>query len=135
PLPGTSGTLPHPPSYSLPVNPGVTGGITTGGFETGPLSGWTASGTTAVVNTGAHTGTFAAQLGSSGPTTPSSLTQTFTAGTGTSTLTVWYNVSCTDTRKHDWATGTLRDNTTATTTTVLPKPGTSAAGWRTPSPP
>ena len=127
---GTSGALSHATSYSLTVNPQITGGITNGGFETGDLSGWTASGTTAVVNTGAHSGTYAARLGSTGPTTTSSLKQTFTAPTGTSTLTVWYNVACTDTLRHDWATVTLTDNTTATTTTVLPKTCTSGAGWR-----
>jgi serine protease len=38
-------------------------------------------------------------------------------------------VVCTDTVTYDWATATLKDNTTGTTTTVLPKTCTNNGTW------
>jgi hypothetical protein len=120
----------HTTGYTLTVtNPG---GIVNGGFETGTLSGWTASGpATGVTTSGAHSGTYAALLGSTSPTNgASSINQTFTAPTGSSQLSFWYNVTCPDTVNHDWATATLKDNTTGKTTTVLPKTCVASSGWR-----
>ena len=37
---------------------------------------------------------------------------------------------CPDTVTYDWATATLKDNTTGTTTTVLAKTCTQGAGWK-----
>ncbi|MEV6056217.1 hypothetical protein [Streptomyces sp. NPDC052107] len=109
---------------------GSGGAITNGGFETGSLSGWTSSGTTSVVSSGAHSGTYAARAGSTSPTNDnSSIAQTFTAPSGTSTLGFYYNVTCPDTLTYDWATATLKDNTTGTTTTVLAKTCVSSSGW------
>ena len=109
----------------------ITNVIKNGNFETGNLTSWTATGTTGVVSTGAHSGTFAARLGSTAPTNGnSSIVQTFTAPTGAPKLTFWYNVTCPDTVTFDWATATLRDNTTATTFTILPKTCTNGAGWK-----
>ena len=98
-------------------------GITNGGFEAGSLSGWTSSGASAtVVSSGAHSGTYAARLGSTSPTNgDSSIVQTFTAPSGTTTLSLWYKMTCPDTVTYDWATATLKDNTSGTTTTVLAK--------------
>jgi hypothetical protein len=102
--------------------PPPPGGITNGGFETGSLSGWTAAGTTSVTTSGPHGGTYAAQLGSTSPTNgDSSVTQTFTAPAGTSTLTFYYEMSCPDTVTYDWFTATLKDNTAGTTSTVVAK--------------
>jgi hypothetical protein len=104
--------------------------IVNGGFETGNFSGWTASGaSTTVVNTGAHSGTYAARLGTTTPTNgDSSIAQSFTASGG-GTLHFWYNVTCPDTVTYDWATATLKDNTSNTTTTVLAKTCVSSSGW------
>jgi hypothetical protein len=110
---------------------GGGGGITNGGFETGTFSGWTTSGaSTSIVSTGAHSGSFAARAGSTSPTNGNSnIVQTFTAS-GTS-LSFWYNVTCPDTVQYDWATATLRDNTTGTTTTLLPLTCVNpTSGWR-----
>jgi hypothetical protein len=110
---------------------GGGGGITNGGFETGTFSGWTTSGaSTSIVSTGAHSGSFAARAGSTSPTNGNSnIVQTFTAS-GTS-LSFWYNVTCPDTVQYDWATATLRDNTTGTTTTLLPRTCVNpTSGWR-----
>ncbi len=105
--------------------------IVNGGFETGNLSGWTASGAaTGVTTSDPHSGTYAALLGSSSPTNGnSSIAQTFTAPSGSSHLTFWYNVYCPDTLTYDWATATLRDNTSRTSRTVLPKTCNTNNTW------
>ncbi|HZP29736.1 MAG TPA: hypothetical protein VFC99_12340 [Acidimicrobiia bacterium] len=112
-------TLGAPPAPSSIVN---------GGFETGNLNGWASSGT-AGITTLSHSGNYAAQLGSSSPTTTSSLTQTFTAPSGATTITFWYFNYCPDSVTYDWATATLRDNTTGTTTTLLSPTCSALPAW------
>jgi hypothetical protein len=104
-------------------------GITNGGFETGNLSGWTATGTNAVV-TGGHSGTYAARVGSTSPFLgDASISQTFTTGSAGGSLSFWYKVVCTDAVTYDWATATLTDTTTGTTTTLLAKTCTNNGTW------
>jgi hypothetical protein len=125
---GTSTT--HTTAFSLTVNGTGGSGITNGGFETGTFSGWTTTGTTSVVNSGAHSGTYAAQLGSTSATNgDSTAAQTFTVPSGSNTLSFWYDVTCPDTVTYDWATATLKDNTSNTTTTVLAKTCVASSGW------
>jgi hypothetical protein len=126
---GTEGTATHSTTVAVTVTPAGGSGITNGGFESG-LSGWTSVGTTAVVTSGAHGGTSAARVGGTSATSgDSSVSQTFTAPSGSSQLTFWYQVHCPDTITYDWATATLKDNTTGTTATVLPKVCTNAGTW------
>ncbi|MGZ3714087.1 MAG: hypothetical protein ACXVA4_01590, partial [Ktedonobacterales bacterium] len=40
-----------------------------------------------------------------------------------------YRVVCPDTVTYDWATATLKDNTTSTTTTILAKTCTNTGAW------
>lgn len=104
-------------------------GVVNGGFETGSLSGWTAVGS-ALATTPGHSGTYAARLGSTVATNgDSSLSQTFTAPAATTALSFWYSVQCPDTVTYDWATATLKDNTTAVTTTVLARTCSSTGAW------
>ncbi len=127
---GTEGSAAHSTSVTVTVSStGGGGGITNGGFETGNLSGWTTSGTTSISST-AHSGTHSAQVGGTSPTNgDSSINQTFTAPGGTSTLSFWYQVRCPDTLTYDWATATLKDNTSGTTTTVLAKTCSNSTTW------
>ena len=128
---GASGSA----SFTWTISSSGGGGgnaIVNGGFETGSLSGWTASGAlTGVTTSGPHSGTHAAILGSTSTPTNgnSSIAQTFTAPSGSSHLTFWYDVLCPDTVTYDWATATLRDNTTGTTTTVLPHTCNNKNAW------
>jgi hypothetical protein len=105
--------------------------VSNGGFETGSLSGWTSAGTTSVVNSGAHSGTYAARVGGTAPTNgDSSIAQTFSAPTGSTQVSFSYSVTCPDTVTYDWATATLNDTTAGTTTTVLAKTCTNGQGWK-----
>jgi len=116
-------------ALSAPPPPPPPSPIVNGGFETGSLSGWTTTGATAVSTT-AHTGSFSAMVGSGSPFNgDSSIAQTFTAPAGSTKLSFWYQVHCTDTVTFDWATATLKDNTTNTTTAVLGRTCTNSGAW------
>jgi hypothetical protein len=70
-------------------------------------------------------------LGSASETNgTSSIAQAFTAPTGSSTLTFWYDVACPGSVSHEWATATLKDNTTGATTTPLPRTCAANSGWK-----
>src|SRR3989454_3509650 len=121
---GTSAT--HSAAVTLTVT--ASSGITNGGFESG-LASWTGAGSTAVATT-AHSGASAAKVGSSSPFNgDSSVAQTFTAPSGGGVLSFWYRVVCTDSVTYDWATATLRDNTTGTTTTLLARTCSNTGVW------
>lgn len=126
---GTSGATSHAASVSWTIagGGGGGGGLTNGGFESG-LTGWTSSGSTGTSTT-SHTGAASAQVGSASPGTDSSLAQTFTLPSGATALSFWYQVVCTDTVQYDWATATLKDNTSGTTTTLLAKTCTNSGTW------
>jgi hypothetical protein len=128
---GTGTDVTHTTTISLTVNPaGGGGGVTNGGFETGDFTGWTRVGSSSI-STSSHSGTYAAVVGSTVPTNgDSSVAQTFTAPSGANTLTFWYKVVCPDTITYDWATATLKDNTTGQTTTPLPKTCTNNNTWK-----
>ena len=127
---GLSGSLIHSAGVSLVVNPKPASVIVNGGFETGDLGGWTPSGATSTSTT-SHSGTYSTQVGSASPFNGnSSVSQTFIAPTGTGhTLSFWYRVVCTDGVTYDWATATLKDNTTNTTATVLARTCTNNGSW------
>ncbi|RAG85126.1 hypothetical protein DN069_13440 [Streptacidiphilus pinicola] len=123
---GASGST----SFSWTVNPvGGGNGVVNGGFETGSFSSWTTTGNAAVTAGAAHSGSYGAMLGLTTPSNTSTAAQTFTAPTGSTKLSFYYNVTCPDTVTYDWATATLKDNTTGTTTTVLAKTCVSNSGW------
>ncbi|MFD5544591.1 hypothetical protein ACFWIJ_44065 [Streptomyces sp. NPDC127079] len=109
---------------------GGGGTLTNGTFETGSLSSWTTSGSTSATASAAHSGGYGAMVGSTGPTNASSVSQSFTAPSGTSKVSFWYDVTCPDTVSYDWATATLQDTTAGTTTTLLAKTCTQGAGWK-----
>ncbi|RAG86284.1 hypothetical protein DN069_07445 [Streptacidiphilus pinicola] len=108
---------------------GTGGGVTNGGFESGSFTGWTTTGNATVIAGAAHSGSYGAMLGSTNPSTTSTAAQTFTAPSGSSQLSFYYSNNCPDTVSYDWATATLKDNTTGTTTTVLTKTCDPSGAW------
>ncbi len=126
--PPTSGSPTPSPTSSTPP---PSNAIVNGGFETGDFTGWTRTGTTSIVSSPVHSGTHAVLLGSTNPTLgDSKVAQTFTAPSGATALSFWYNIHCPDEVIYDWATATLKDNTTGTTATVLGKTCTLNQGWK-----
>ena len=127
---GAGASATHTTAVTLGVTAPSSGGMTNGGFETGNFTGWTTVGTAAVVSGGAHSGTYSARIGGTSPTNgDSSISQTFTVPTGQTLLSFWYQVHCPDTVTYDWATATLQDNTTNTTTTILARTCTNSGSW------
>jgi serine protease len=126
----SSGTASGSTTFSWTVSTSGGGnGVTNGGFETGSFSGWTTTGSASVSSSAKHSGSYGAMLGSTSPSNTSTAAQTFTAPSGSTKLSFYYNVTCPDTVTYDWATATLKDNTTGTTTTVLAKTCVSSSGW------
>ncbi|MDE3228489.1 MAG: hypothetical protein KGO05_01310 [Chloroflexota bacterium] len=122
------------PTYTLyddvATSAAVTNPVVNPGFETGTFSGWTTAGAATSISTTAHSGSYSGQAGSTSATNgDSSISQTFTMPSGSSTVSFWYQVVCPDTVTYDWATATLKDNTTGVTTTVLAKTCSNTGTW------
>ncbi|MCW3045635.1 MAG: Peptidase propeptide [Actinobacteria bacterium] len=125
---GTGASATHTTTISLTVLGPSVAGITNGGFESG-LAGWTSTGTTANSTT-AHSGASSGMAGAATPTNgDSTLAQTFTAPTGAAALSLWYKMTCPDTITYDWASVTLKDNTSGTTATPVARFCTTNATW------
>ena len=94
--------------------------VQNGGFESGNFSSWTTAGQSeSVVNT-AHTGSFAARLGSTSPTNgDSTMRQTVTVPAAGATLTFWYQPHCPDTLTYDQEQMQVRNTSNAVLLTVL----------------
>lgn len=115
-------------SVTTPSAPAPTNVIVNPGFENG-LTGWSNSGVRTTVSGTSHSGSSSALLGSSAPKkVESKLIQSFTAPTGTSTLSFWYDMTCNDVVKNDFAKATLYDLDTRKTVTIM-KVCTKGAGW------
>jgi hypothetical protein len=96
--------------------------VQNGGFETGSLSSWSLSGAyfPHISSTSHHTGSYSAQIGSTGPVNGNSmLTQTVVVPSGSSTLSFWYQPHCTDTVTYDQIQAQIRNTSGTTLATVL----------------
>jgi hypothetical protein len=102
------------------------------GFETGNLNSWTAGGAyIPLVATTAHTGSYSAQIGSTGAVSGDSrLTQNVTVPAGTSTLTFWYQPHCTDRVAHDQIQAQVRDAAGTTTLATMLNVCPAKTAWK-----
>jgi hypothetical protein len=121
---GLEGSITH--STTITVNVAVKT-IVNGDLETGDLSGWDQAGVVSIVHL-AHSGAYAAQIGSSSASADSYLDQTFAVPATGGKLTFWYWMSCSDKVKNDWFTVTLLDGITGVLTTVQ-SPVCTKTGW------
>ncbi|SEM44962.1 putative Ig domain-containing protein, partial [Streptacidiphilus jiangxiensis] len=80
-------------TWTISTSGGGGNGITNGGFETGSFSGWTTTGNAAVSTSAKHSGSYGAMLGLTTPSNTSTAAQTFTAPTGSTKLSFYYNVT------------------------------------------
>ena len=128
-----SADMPAQTSFAWDVTaPG--GGIVNGGFETGTFYGWTTSGAaTSIVSSRHHSGSYAGEAGSSDPASgsgESDISQNFTVPQADGKLSFWYRQTCPgDDVIIAWATATLTDNTSGTTTTPLQPTCVNGSGW------
>jgi hypothetical protein len=126
---GTGASATHSTTVGLTVTTPGTSPIVNGNFETGNLTGWGTHGTAGVSAT-SHSGAHAAIVGATTATNgDSSIAQTFTVPASGGTLSFWYNVYCPDDLIYDWATATLHDNVTGTTTTLLARTCNTNNTW------
>ena len=104
----------HSATFALTVTGGPQGGndIVNGDFETGTLAGWTSTGTTSVITSPVHGGSYAAKAGAGNGT----LSQTFTAHQ--TSLSLWYVQMCGQSA-FGFSTITLADNTTNASQNLL----------------
>lgn len=115
-------------SLSLVVRALLSNPFTNPGFELTNTSGWTSTGATSATSSYPRSGAYSAQVGASTPLVGTAqLSQTVTAPTGATKLTLWYRITCPSTR--DYALVTIVNNATAKTTTLL-KTCTNNQGWK-----
>ncbi len=116
---GTAASATHTTTVSLTVTAPPT--VANGGFETGNLTGWSASGNYLPrVVTSAHSGSYAAQIGSTAASKGNStLTQKVKVPSGSPVLTFWYQPRCKDTLKNDQIQMQIRSTAGSKLATVL----------------
>ncbi|HEY6963374.1 MAG TPA: hypothetical protein VI408_15930 [Gaiellaceae bacterium] len=95
--------------------------VQNGGFETGSLASWATTGAYLPVVVGtAHTGSYAARVGSTSAVNGNStLTQTVTVPAGSPQLSFWYQPHCPDTITYDQIQMQVRSTSGSTLATVL----------------
>jgi hypothetical protein len=127
---GTEGAASHVVLIPLTVTAPSTGLIINGGFETGVATPWHQAGSSTVVG-GGHSGAFQVRTGTPtlGTAKNSSVRQTLTLPAGGHTLSFWYQLTCPDIAKHDWAIVTVHDFTVAHTYSAMPKTCTNDGLW------
>ncbi len=105
---------PYTPAPNVVQNPG---------FETGTFSGWTVATpghAPVIVTSPAHSGSYAAQLGTTTAYNGNStLTQTITVPTGSPTLSFWYQPHCPDTITYDQIQMQIQNTSGTVLATVL----------------
>jgi hypothetical protein len=125
---GTGSGTSHSAGVTLVVIGGS--GVINGGFETGSLYGWVPNGANVGLTGTAHSGSYAAMLGSTTPTNGNNtLSQTFTAPSGTTTLSFYYAASCPTNVQNGWVMVTLTDNTVAMSRNIVPKTCPTSFVW------